>query len=446
MSYFQIPAEVKDLIKNGGLPITRISVSAIKEFARNPRNFFKKYILLDFNTETSGAMLVGQSVHKALEMWKKLQKEMAEKWEITDEKILKNFSAEFFNFPLDGTNDSEYRKIILENLANIWKKFFEREEKIARIKSINLILGENDLMQNIPEFWGEIEDKDIEKELENIEKIFAENLPNIYKKETRYEDEIIKFWVTTQREKCLSQIEIAIANYLNYENNENRSYDVVATEMSLESNVVDDDGDTLLPLKGVIDRVDRTEKGIEIIDYKIVSKYSDPNEAKWDYELQAGAYYVLLKNFISDEKIAKMRFVEILKDEAKYILPHDPDRRLLQKDLRELCDEHGLGWEKFEKNTDLINKLIFAKILIKEPSVREYVIDFEENHHIVPIFETFVRVTLTNVALASLYNIPFLPNIGDFFSGAESYREFVEEITTEKIERDKTKSDDYDGF
>lgn len=78
----------------------------------------------------------------------------------------------------------------------------------------------------------------------------------------------------------MSQIEIAIANYLNYENNENRSYDVVATEMSLESNVVDDDGDTLLPLKGVIDRVDRTEKGIEIIDYKIVSKYSDPNEAK----------------------------------------------------------------------------------------------------------------------------------------------------------------------
>lgn len=155
---------------------------------------------------------------------------------------------------------------------------------------------------------------------------------------------------------------------------------------------------------------------------------------------------MLLKNFITDEKIAKMRFVEILKDEAKYILPHDPDRRLLQKDLRELCDEYGLGWEKFEKNIDLINKLIFAKILIKEPSVREYVIDFEENSHIVPIFETFVRVTLTNVALASLYNIPFLPNIGDFFSGAESYREFVEELTTEKIERDKTKSDDYDGF
>lgn len=81
----------------------------------------------------------------------------------------------------------------MENLANIGKKFFEREEKIARIKSINLILGENDLLQNIPEFWQEIEDEDIEKELENIEKIFAENLPNMYKKETRYEDEIIKF-------------------------------------------------------------------------------------------------------------------------------------------------------------------------------------------------------------------------------------------------------------
>ena len=99
-----------------------------------------------------------------------------------------------------------------------------------------------------------------------------------------------------------------------------------------------------------------------------------------------------------------------------------------------------------EKNSELIEKLVLAKILVEEPCVREYIIDFEENPHIVPTFETMIRVILTQLALSAMYDIPFLPNISDFFSGAESYKDFVEEMSGQNIQRDKTKADDYDGF
>lgn len=413
MSKFEIPDIAKEAIKNGILPVTRISVSAMKEFISNPRIFFKKYIMLNFDLETSGAMLVGSAVHKALEELKKTEIETGE--------ILS-----------------------LEDVQHIGLTAFRRFISEYRIKALAKRLERDDVEVVVPEFYGDMTDEEVLDELSKIENKFFENNPEI--ENGPFEDDLIKWGATTPREKCEEQILLAIKNFFEFEEKNPKAYLPLATEKTLEAAVEDEDGTPLLPLKGVVDRIDEVDGKIEIVDYKVVSKFSDANEVKGNYELQAGAYFLLISHFYAGKEIRKMRFIEILKSEPRFILPHDPDRRLLQKDLREICDEHNLGWEKYEKNSELIEKLILAKILVEEQSVREYVIDFEENPHIVPTFETMIRVILTQLALSTMFDIPFLPNISDFFSGAESYKDFVEEMSGQNIQRDKTKADDYIGF
>lgn len=51
-------------------------------------------------------------------------------------------------------------------------------------------------------------------------------------------------------------------------------------------------------------------------------------------------------------------FEEVLKKEPGYIVPAEPERKLLQADLRELCDTHGITWEKYDKNEQLKEKLV----------------------------------------------------------------------------------------
>ena len=410
---FEIPEIAKEAIKNGVLPVTRISVSAMKDFISNPRIFFKKYIMLNFDIETSGAMLVGSAVHKALEELKKTEIETGE--------ILS-----------------------LEEVQNIGLIAFRRFVNEYRIKAIAKRLERDDVEVVVPEFYGDMTDEEVLDELTKIEKKFFENKPEIANEP--FEDDLIKWGATTPREKCEEQVLLAIKNFLEFDEKIVGIYSSIETEKTLEAAIEDEDGTPLLPLKGVVDRIDEVDGKIEIVDYKVVSKFSDANEVKGNYELQAGAYFLLISHFYAGRKISKMRFIEILKSEPRFILPHDPDRRLLQKDLREICDEHNLGWEKYEKNSELIDKLVFAKILVEEPCVREYIIDFEENPHIVPTFETMIRVILTQLALSAMYDIPFLPNISDFFSGAESYKDFVEEMSGQNIQRDKTKADDYIGF
>lgn len=49
-----------------------------------------------------------------------------------------------------------------------------------------------------------------------------------------------------------------------------------------------------LPLKGIIDRIERhPEHGEGLRDYKIVAMFSNPEEANPGYELQAAAFYFI---------------------------------------------------------------------------------------------------------------------------------------------------------
>lgn len=90
-----------------------------------------------------------------------------------------------------------------------------------------------------------------------------------------------------------------------------------------------------IPVKAIIDRVDiiNDEKGNAkyciVTDYKTTDKFSLTDSDKADYEMQAGTNYftALVATGVIPKK---MRFVEILKKSPGYILPEDPEKRLLK--------------------------------------------------------------------------------------------------------------------
>ena len=77
-----INKETKD-----ALPIRHLSVSAIRNFLTNEQDFFKKYVRLEFDNSTSPALMVGKSVHAALESF---YNEIAETGEILSQTEIEN--------------------------------------------------------------------------------------------------------------------------------------------------------------------------------------------------------------------------------------------------------------------------------------------------------------------------------------------------------------------
>lgn len=241
------------------------------------------------------------------------------------------------------------------------------------------------------------------------------------------EKEAIEWGKTVTEEKAREQLTFAISNYLaNLDNSETISTEIMETVQftDLEGQIMP------LPLKGIIDRIERNEIAEEgLRDYKIVAMFSDPNEKNAAYELQAASFYYVfqgLKGYPPKFAI----FEEVLKKESGYILKEDPTRRLLQKDLRELCEKHGLGWEKYDKNEDLQNKLILAGVLVKEPSVQKIVIRYEERMDIIETFLEIYKRILNRLGLIALYNVEYgeLVNPFDQMNGKDAWKDFTEGI------------------
>lgn len=241
------------------------------------------------------------------------------------------------------------------------------------------------------------------------------------------EKEAIEWGKTITEEKAREQLTFAISNYLaNLDGSETISTEIMETVQftDLEGNIMP------LPLKGIIDRIERNQEGEEgLRDYKIVAMFSDPNEKNAAYELQAAAFYYVfqgLKGYPPKFAI----FEEVLKKESGYILQEDPTRRLLQADLRELCEKYGLGWEKYDKNADLQNKLILAGVLVKEPSVQKIVIRYEDRMDIIETFLEIYKRILNRLGLIALYNVEYgeLVNPFDQMNGKDAWKDFTEGI------------------
>ncbi len=408
---FQIPQVVLEFIANGGLPIKHASYSALKEFAKNERSFEMKYIRYEFTKDTSPSAMIWSAVHKALEERTIKLRE----WEILSPGEIKTIADNYFN------------RLVYEQ----------------KIKAIGVFFAQNSREYPIPEFMKDMTNDEVYAEYQNVREIMLEEFKEANLEEV--ENSLIKWWKpprTITPQECIMQIDTAISNFLEYDGK--REYTPLYAE--LEQLVSMNDGDAIipLPLKVIIDRIDEVWEDIEVIDYKTVSKFSDLESVKWDYELQAGSNYYAVSAVVRAPK--RIRFIEILKEEWKYRLPSDPNRRLLQADLRQLLDESGITWEKYDKNADLEQKLIYAGILEKEPSVQEYVIDFSESSHILDMFQTFFKVVITRLALSQMFEIPSLPNVTDQYTGGESYLDFINALTGNTVSRRKTADEDYQGF
>lgn len=201
-----------------------------------------------------------------------------------------------------------------------------------------------------------------------------------------------------------------------------------------------------IPVKAIIDRLDVVEvveqttgtpngKYCIITDYKTADKFSLSDADKADYEMQAGTNYVtaLVETGVAPKK---MRFVEISKKAPGYILPEDPEKRLLKDDLVDLVKTRLPDYEMTGKELvpALKKILIDGGILVKEASVNVFEIDFDERPDIMATFFAMYKGVVTMIALSAMFDV-YLPNISAQWGGLEAWQDFKE---FEGSPRDKT--------
>lgn len=227
----------RDHVIDGLLPIKHLSYSAIRCYLSSENLFFKKYVRLEFDEKGKPAMIVGNAAHEVFE-------------QIYQDKLQHgNFSPN-----LEG-----YTTLAQGVFTRILNEHREKAKQRLGITEI-----------------------DPEKEAETLAAI---------------EKEAIEWGKTITEEKCREQLASAIKNKLEHLDDT----ETISTEIMETVQFTDLEGNLMpLPLKGIIDRIERrtlapgsTEEGLR--DYKVVAKFSNPEERNPGYELQAAAFYFIFQ-------------------------------------------------------------------------------------------------------------------------------------------------------
>lgn len=238
------------------------------------------------------------------------------------------------------------------------------------------------------------------------------------------EEKAINWGKRVDEAEARKQLETAIRNYItNADDSE-----TVSTEIMETVEFSDLEGVAMpLPLKGIIDRIEsHSEHGEGLRDYKFVASFSDPDKRNPGYELQAAAFYFVYQGIRGYAPEFAM-FEEVLKKEPGFVLPEDPTRKLLQADLKGLCDDHGIPYEKYSKNAELIASLVEHGVLVKESSVQRIVYKYNERQDIIEAFLEIYKRILNRLGLIALYNVPYgeLVNPFDQMNGEEAWEDFT---------------------
>jgi hypothetical protein len=391
---------------DGLLPIRHLSYSAIRSFLQSENLFFKRYVRLEFDNKEKPSMLIGKAGHETIE---------------------KYWQDQHFNTREEGAPDPTVLFYIEYAQGVFTRMLQEAREKAAERLEFKKVPSED---------------------AENPSNAYIDkNGEYIHDADERIEAEAIEWSKTIDEQKAREQLSIAVKNYI--ENADNS--ETISTEISETVEFTDLDGEVMpLPLKGIIDRIERSELGEGLRDYKIVASFSDQNERNAGYEMQAAAFYFVYQG-IKGKAPEYAIFEEVLKKESGYILPEDPTKKLLQADLRELCEKHQLGWEKFEKNAQLQEKLLFAKILEKEPAVKRIIYKYSERQDILEAFLEIYKRIINRLGLIALYQVPYseLVNPFDQMNGSEAWKDFTEGLGQDnrmKRAEKPQENDDLDDF
>lgn len=409
------------------LPIKHFSVSGLLEYMKNEQSFFKKYIRLEFDNKTWPALMIWKAFHAGLDYY--------------------------------------YKSLINGEALNMPVVDFAKMNLLEEIRANeNLGLSElvaEKLTKKQQEDWAKLQPKDIkeflapgEDEKTIAEKTEFEKFLLIHNDIESREIELLKsFWITEEQEQeakrkyidwgktqnhntALADVETVVKNY--FDNIPNYK-EVLYSEIKETVEICDLDGEVLpLPLKWALDLIVRDDEGnICIVDHKWVWSFADLTKWKASYELQAGAYFFIAWA-ITGERPKKMIFDETLKGEAKVVWKEDENRKLLQADLKELADAHGIEYEKYVKNAELIEMLLAAGVLQYTKTMKPIVIDYDETPEIINAFLAIYKIVLNRLAIMAIMDVPFefLPNPFSDFSWEESWLDFKWSLDNTKTWKD----------
>lgn len=394
---------------DGLLPVRHLSYSAIRSFLQSENLFFKRYVRLEFDNKEKPSMLVGKAAHETTEkFWQDLLNAPA---------TIKACEDQLGNGEDSGLASKTQELATSERHADFYAQHAQgvltRMLSEARAKAAER-LG----YKRAPADLGEDATPSTEWIDANGEYINDEEAT------AAIEAEAIEWSKTVNEEKAREHLDIAVRNYV-------RNADTsttISTEVMETVEFSDLEGQIMpLPLKGIIDRIERhPEHGEGLRDYKFVAGFSNPEERNAGYELQAAAFYFVYQGIRGKAPEFAM-FEEVLKKEPGYILPEEPSRRLLQADLKELCDKHGIAYEKYSKNAELQASLVAAGVLKKESSVQRIVYKYSERQDILEAFLEIYKRILNRLGLIALYNVPYgeLVNPFDQMNGSEAWQDFT---------------------
>ncbi len=232
------------------------------------------------------------------------------------------------------------------------------------------------------------------------------------------------WWVTQDREGSLETIKETLESYFSNPPKYKPLYteidDIVEfTDFSWE--------DMPVPIKTKIDMIAEDEEGnIVIVDHKTTSAgyEKEATDIAPDFDLQAGAYFIWCMS-ITWKQPKRMIFDQIVKGKQNVF------KGLLQKDLRELCDKHGIAYEKFTKNEELKQKLLDAKVMPIPETILKYEIDFTKNMEPVKAFIYLYKQVVLDLYYKSINKNPFIVNPFKQFWADVGYKWFLEQMNTQ---------------
>lgn len=367
-------------VQDGLLPVSHLSYSAIRAYQQSENLFYKRYVRREFDDQEKPSMLIGKAAHETIEKF----------WQDITENDARREDEQTF-YP-------QFADAVFSRMLR------DARKKAAEKLDFRLVATEVPLD-------GQWVDKNgvilVEEEAQKA-----------------IEEKAIKWSKTVTEESAREALAIAVRNYItNADDSETISTETSETVIfsDLEGNIMP------VPLKGIIDRIERHKvHGKGLRDYKIVAKFSDDTKRNAAYDQQAAAFYFVYQG-IKGEAPEYALFEEVLKKEPGYILPEDPNRRLLQADLKALCDDHGIEYGKYSKNSELQASLVEHGVLVKEPSVKHRVYRYDEHPEILEAFLEIYKRIVNRLGLVALYSVEYgeLSNPFDQMNGEEAWEDFL---------------------
>lgn len=421
--------QVRESILSWAFPVSQMSISSATEYRDNPRSFFIRYVLWNFDETTSWSALIGQSVHKALEVYydvtrvnpricTRIEEKDGENVEVEVDPVTFSVEAGIAHF------EHETAKKKIQALAKNaeFMDLLKAEEDPVIASKVSSILAKSLAWKKANEFTESYQDFEY---LENWISIKDISYSKFFAPDVC--ETLIKWWRVKDPDGAKAQIESTFRRYLSFIADKEDLFvygTPIYTEMKDMTRIIDpldpEEQPIPIPVKGVTDRIDIDGEDVTIVDYKTTDIFTPPWVINWMYAYAAWMYF-----FIALSKTGKrpkqMKFIEIAKGEKKPCLPSDPTKNLLQADLRQLCEENGIVWEKYDKNDDLFRRLTDAGILVTPDPVNIVTIDYEKDSWVVPAFTEFLKETINQIGTDQ----HFMPNPKAKYNANEAFADYV---------------------